>query len=125
MPINKNKSNSLSEKYLFLDNAIMRCALIIAGLLTATFVVKYIVFYISKFVLPGERGFFNFFLIALTILTAIVFTIVGITGKIIFHNIVKIKCKRCGEVNRGDIEYCIKCDNQIQDFKSNDLLFKR
>jgi hypothetical protein len=74
-----------------------------------------------KFLSSEDNRFMLAILLMNTIAVVLILGICGIIGKLIFHNLVKIKCEKCGEINRGDIEYCTKCNYQIQNFKSNKL----
>jgi len=75
----------------------------------------------NKHIIPDEKHFFWVFFIV-TLATFIVPAyIIGIIGKIVYHNFIKIKCPKCGEINIGERDRCIKCDYQIQDFKDNKI----
>lgn len=116
----EDKISSLLRKIWFIDNKPMKIIFAISMLVLAFI---YILF-VSDWYISIVHNTGISFKIKLWINIALgfipVFSI-GIIGKIVFHNFVKIKCERCGEINRGDIEYCTKCDYQIQDFKDNKL----
>jgi|SRR5208283_2796108 len=123
--IHEQNNNDDDKNYSFLDRITFfrtKTMRIILGINILIFIFVYIfkigplLEYSRKYIITDEKYFFGVFAVITLSTFVIPSWIIGIIGKLVYHNFIKIKCPKCGEINIGERDRCIKCDYQIQDF---------